>query len=371
MPNPLTNKQRIEAIKNSDRKNSYIDSFSNYSKELSKAEKEYKLKEINKFYDSKAVDSGDLLERDFQNKWGGQSSHAYKMEKDPLYRKEVLEQLKKPSNQGEINYPRNDLRRDDVIAPNARWQYSHLNDEQSKEMSDFSNEVIASALPIPVLEKMGKIPSIFKAGKKYINTATKINKQSPIYRGVYLNDEIRNLSKFKGKSDDEILDIMGTTIPGNTGTRRKRQLNQTLNFEKDYDSALGHIGKFTDERAISTLGNTKDLTSGEMYILKVQPDDLPFITADQQNILYKQHIDNWKLKNNNSPILGDDAKNIDMEILKKYGDAPAFKSEGVNVIKGNFPQYIGEENVKIGNLIEAKKVTRQDYKNYLDKLRNQ
>jgi hypothetical protein len=193
--------------------------------------------------------------------------------------------------------------------------------------------------------------------------------QQPIYRGVYINDEIRNLPKFKGRTDDEILDIMGTTIPGNTGTRRKSQLNQTLNFGRDYNSALAHIGKFTDEGALSRLGNTKDLTSGQMYILKVQPDDLPFISAEQQSKLYKQHIDAWKKNNPDLFILGTDAKNINPELLKEFGESAAFRTEGTNVFSGNFPQYVGAENTKIGKLLESKKVSRQDYLDYLEKLK--
>ena len=190
------------------------------------------------------------------------------------------------------------------------------------------------------------------------------NAIEPIYRGVYINDEIRNLSKFKGKSDNEILDIMGTTIPGNTGTRRKKQLEQTLNFGRDYESALNHIGKNTDKSSFQTLGNTSDLESGKMYILKVQPDDLPFISAEQSRMLYKQTIDAWRKKNNAGFVLGDDASNINPELLKQFGDSPVYRTEGENVINGNFPQFVGVEDTKIGKLLESKEVTRQDYLDY-------
>jgi hypothetical protein len=234
---------------------------------------------------------------------------------------------------------------------------------------------------LPDIYDFGKDPSWSGAGAiamdalmmsptfKNLGKFLKVPKQQPIYRGVYINDEIRNLPKFKGRTDDEILDIMGTTIPGNTGTRRKSQLNQTLNFGRDYNSALEHIGKFTDEGAISRLGNTKDLTSGQMYILKVQPDDLPFISAEQQSKLYKQHIDAWKKNNPDLFILGTDAKNINPELLKEFGESAAFRTEGTNVFSGNFPQYVGAENTKIGKLLESKKVSRQDYLDYLEKLK--
>jgi len=192
----------------------------------------------------------------------------------------------------------------------------------------------------------------------------------PIYRGVYINDEIRQLPKFKGKTDEEILDIMGTTIPGNTGTRRKGQLNQTLNFGRDYDSALEHIGKHTDASSIQRLGNTEDLTSGKMYVLKVQPDELSFLSAEQQKKLYEETIAAWKKNNPDAGfILGDDAKNLNPEILRQFGESSVYRTEGENVFTGNFPQFVGKENTKIGKLLESKEVTRQDYLNYIENLR--
>ncbi len=207
------------------------------------------------------------------------------------------------------------------------------------------------------------IPSIDDVGRGLTNT-------EPIYRGVYINDEIRQLPKFKGKTDEEILDIMGTTIPGNTGTRRKGQLNQTLNFGRDYDSALEHIGKHTDASSIQRLGNTEDLTSGKMYVLKVQPDKLSFLSAKQQKKLYEETIAAWKKNNPDAGfILGDDAKNLNPEILRQFGESSVYRTEGENVFTGNFPQFVGKENTKIGKLLESKEVTRQDYLNYIENLR--
>jgi hypothetical protein len=215
-----------------------------------------------------------------------------------------------------------------------------------------------------------QLPGSPNAASSVDDVGRSVTNIEPIYRGVYINDEIRQLPKFKGKTDEEILDIMGTTIPGNTGTRRKKQLSETLNFGRDYDSALEHIGKHTDESSFQTLGNTKDLTSGKMYILKVQPDELPFISAEQQNKLYKETIDAWIKNNPNAGLfLGNDAKNLNLEILRQFGESPVYRTEGVNVIEGNFPQFIGKENTKIGKLLESKEVTRQDYLDYVENLR--
>lgn len=187
-------------------------------------------------------------------------------------------------------------------------------------------------------------------------------KQSPLFRGVYLNKEIMNLPIFKGKSEDQILDIMGTTIPGITGTPRKKQLNQTLNFGRDFDAAVEHIGKHTDPSSLQTIGNTKDFKSGTRYILEVEPDELPFLNADQQKELYEETLASWRRKNPSAGfILGSDAKNLDPEILKKYVDSEAFRTEGVNVLTGNFPQFVGIENTKIGKLSNATPITEKDY----------
>ena len=187
------------------------------------------------------------------------------------------------------------------------------------------------------------------------------NADEPIYRGVYLNDEIRNLAKFTGKTDDEILEIMGTQIPGNTGTIRKRQFNQTLNFGRDFDQAAEHIRKFTNPNSIYTIGNTDDLLNGQKYVLKVKPNsDLNFISAEQQNNLYRETIEKFKTGNPNGGFsVPTHAKDFNYQSYYDAGyarplglDIP-IRSEGINVLDGNFPQFFGNEGDVIGRLLKS------------------
>lgn len=60
------------------------------------------------------------------------------------------------------------------INPNSMWMYPNLTGTTKKAMTDFSNNTIGMALPIPGLEAMGKIPSVFKAGKKLIKPVSKV-----------------------------------------------------------------------------------------------------------------------------------------------------------------------------------------------------
>jgi len=180
-----------------------------------------------------------------------------------------------------------------------------------------------------------------------------------VYRGVYLNDEIRNSTKFAGKTDDEILEIMGTQIPGNTNTIRKSQFNQTLNFGRDFDQAAEHIRKFTSPNSIYTIGNTDDLINGQKYVLKVKPNpELNFISAEQQNNLYREAIAKYRIGNPGG-VIPTHAKDFNFQNYFDSGRARSFgpnlpiRSEGVNVFDGNFPQFIGDEGSVMGKLLES------------------
>ena len=111
-----------------------------------------------------------IADEQFQKRYGT-SPHRYRYDNDPEYRKYYEQQARNATSK--IDYPSTDLRRKDVVAPNNMWMYPNLTGESKKAMTDFSNEVIGMALPIPGLEAMGKIPSVFKAGKNLIKPASK------------------------------------------------------------------------------------------------------------------------------------------------------------------------------------------------------
>ena len=112
-----------------------------------------------------------IADEQFEKRYGT-SPHRYRYDNDPEYRKYC-------ENAGRnaaftIDYPSTDLRSKNAVNPNNMWMYPNLTGESQKTMTDFSNEVIGMALPIPGLEATGKIPSVFKAGKNLIKPASKV-----------------------------------------------------------------------------------------------------------------------------------------------------------------------------------------------------
>ena len=131
------------------------------------------------------------------NKRYGTSPHRYRYDNDPEYRKYYEQQARNATSK--IDYPSTDLRRKDIVAPNNMWMYPNLTGENKKAMTDFSNEVIGMALPIPGLDAMGKIPSVFKAGKNLIKPTSKVLNKT---------DDVVKLVERKQVFDKETLDLI-------------------------------------------------------------------------------------------------------------------------------------------------------------------
>lgn len=121
------------------------------------------------------------------------SPHRYRYDNDPEY-KNYYDNLIKNSTE-RIQYPDDSPFRKGAIPANMRWMYPQLTDETAKSMGDFSNEIISSALPIPVVEQVGKIPSIFKTGKNLIKGGAKA-------------DNVIKLVEREKVFDDATLDLM-------------------------------------------------------------------------------------------------------------------------------------------------------------------
>lgn len=122
-------------------------------------------------FNPQGKDDISIADEQFQKRYGT-SPHRYRYDNDPEYKKYYEQQARNATSK--IDYPSTDLRRKDFVAPNNMWMYPNLTGESKKAMTDFSNEVIGMALPIPGLEAMGKIPSVFKAGKKLIKPVSKV-----------------------------------------------------------------------------------------------------------------------------------------------------------------------------------------------------
>ena len=82
-------------------------------------------------------------EEAFRKKYGT-SSHMIRMRNDPNYEKKILDQAKK--NPQQLNYPANDTRRADYVAPNNRFMYPNLKGEAEANMVNQTNEFIAGEL---------------------------------------------------------------------------------------------------------------------------------------------------------------------------------------------------------------------------------
>ena len=122
-------------------------------------------------FNPQGKDDMPIADEQFQKRYGT-SPHRYRYDNDPEYRKYYEQQARNATSK--IDYTSTDLRRKDVVAPNNMWMYPNLTGENKKAMTDFSNEVIGMALPIPGLDAMGKIPSVFKAGKNLIKPVSKV-----------------------------------------------------------------------------------------------------------------------------------------------------------------------------------------------------
>lgn len=210
-------------------------------------------------------------------------------------------------------------------------------------------ELGGESLPVAQFGALGRMVKPYaKKGIKYLKDFLQTKDADAIYRGVYLNDEIRNLEKFVGKTDDEILEIMGTQIPGSTGTYRKRQWNQTMNFGRDFDMAADHVRRFTNPNSFFTLGNTDDFINGQKYVLKVKPDPaLRNMSAEQNRKLYKEVLNNTGSKDFSYKTFYDAGN------ARGFGPDLPIRTEGINVLDGNFPQFIGQEGDVMGKLIKA------------------
>lgn len=204
-----------------------------------------------------------IADEQFKKRYGT-SPHRYRYDNDPEYRK-FFEQIAENAT-SKIDYPPTDLRRKDSVAPNNMWMYPNLTGESRKAMTDFSNNVIGMVLPIPGLEAMGKIPSVFKAGKNLVKGTNKINDVvdvtykigSPINRPIDIHDvrkkyhnnlilspEEMALLKKEGKGiKSNYRNITGTDIVGKLHMKDKILKEQKFDkgsieellFGKDYSS---------------------------------------------------------------------------------------------------------------------------------------
>ena len=209
-----------------------------------------------------------IADEQFEKRYGT-SPHRYRYDNDPEYRKYYEQQSRNATST--IDYPSTDLRRKDVVAPNNMWMYPNLTGESKAQATNFSNEVIEMALPIPGLETMGKIPSVFKAGKALIKPMSKVvgkiddvvGKVSRYLESPDPNNYYRVIGNKEGYDD---LITSGIVRPNQSGIFKGRNTYYTKGNIND---------KFNPVISGGVKKNT--IYDGE-YIVEIKPNNLHFPT---------------------------------------------------------------------------------------------
>ena len=157
------------------------------------------------------------------------SPHKYRYDNDSEYRNYYDNLIKNSSEK--IQYPDDSPFRKDAIPVNMRWMYPQLSDESAKNMGDFSNEVIGSALPIPVVEQMGKIPSVFKAVENLAKPGKAANKIADASKVRSIKNNISNVDNILPNLPDEV--ILGQ--PSISTINLERMGSKSKKIHADYD----------------------------------------------------------------------------------------------------------------------------------------
>ena len=185
-------------------------------------------------------------------------------------------------------------------------------------------------------------PLTTKGTNAFPKSAKEIAQTNPksVFRAVRLNDEIRNLPGFKGKTDDEILDIMGTTITGGGSGRRKGSFNQALNT----------AGK---ESAFDF--GARRWTDGERYLLEVLPDEGVKEIVEPKGF-YINHIRRLKdaraAAEGNARTIGKKSDyDIPEEFFQRHGEGVfTYPVENFGPVQ-DIRHFVGREGSKMGKVI--------------------
>jgi hypothetical protein len=208
-----------------------------------------------------------IADEQFKKRYGT-SPHRYRYDNDPEYRKYYKQIAKEATSK--IEYPSTDLRRKDVVAPNNMWMYPNLTGAIKAQATNFSNEVIGIALPIPGLEAMGKIPSVFKAGKNLIKPASKVLNKT--------DDVVKAGSKVLNKTDDV------------------KVFNSILDNPKEIEAITNNIKDISKDDIIKLEGYLKDTYDYENLTpwQKIKLLDRESYYLKKNNISVSDRIENDK-----------------------------------------------------------------------------
>ena len=223
-----------------------------------------------------------IADEQFEKRYGT-SPHRYRYDNDPEYRKYYEQRSRNATST--IDYPSTDLRRKDVVAPNNMWMYPNLTGESKAQATNFSNEVIEMALPIPGLETMGKIPSVFKAGKALIKPMSKVVGK--------IDDVVKAGNKVLNKTDN-VVNKVNRYLESPDPNNYYRVIGNKEGYDDLITSGIvrpNQSGIFKGRNTYYTKGNINDkfnpvtgggakkntIYDGE-YIVEVKPNNLHFLT---------------------------------------------------------------------------------------------
>lgn len=156
------------------------------------------------------------------------------------------------------------------------WMYPNLTGESKKAMTDFSNEVIGMALPIPGLEAMGKIPSVFKAGKKLIKPVSKVvNKTDDVVKTATSSVDDVNISE----NQNFLTDLLKP---------KSKKTNSNFNFDKIPERKFTTLDDFrTNYKSEYNVENPSRTFYGEK--LNIEGEESNFLTRSIDDKIEKHY----------------------------------------------------------------------------------
>jgi len=269
---------------------------------------------------TKYNDYRDLDDVQFRDKYEDDTKTSYRYSIDSAYQAEKNKEYDElasgydtytPSVQGSIDYPSTDVRRGDVVPPNAQWMYPQLEGKQQATMTRIANEDIAFELMGLGAEKaIAKVPKLFRAadelmqGKKTLGIASQENAFSTASNYPDVTDP-----NIRGVLDD-FTERVGTP----EGQRRLKDLGR-----ENLDPSLINLKENKD--AIANFGMMQDDYSNLAPTVSLNPS----IPSNMQRSITRHEIEH-AMQSGNPTVIDEMLERLE---LKNFGDAtPEMRAKG-------------------------------------------
>lgn len=217
-------------------------------------------------------------EKAFRQKYE-MSSHAFKMKTDPKYNKQVLEKAK--LNPSKVDYPANNTKRADYVAPNNRFMFPNLSGKAQANMTNQTNEFIAGELAgaLPLTPSVKRINDITSAPK--------------------LVDDLKKVSSdFKNFYDNMIVEPLAAKVNKKNGIDGKEASDFLHNWYNDSETKSRLYNLSNDDLAVEFYKHPPEKikfksfynTNGEKNLLGVSEGDFDNLYMNNK-ALYKNKIE--------------------------------------------------------------------------------